>query len=313
MRNHFVRLPDACFIHLLSYLISPSNLSEFAKFLMIDKKFNLMVHCFVTQDVFNHYGLPFDHNGRNLSNRITVFQSATQQSTVPFSLLSLHSFYLHRSPKIILIGGLYDNRKCDILNPWSGRFHKKCSLAIKRNDDFEVVSCFPNHIMVFSGSDDSSLGTIEIFNLKLNRWFLLPPMPRPLIAMSVCITSFTSDSWFMINGKSNKKIVRSLLLSGGVDRQENYRSRDIYLIHLEDTESSATVINGDKSEIKPTISQCLRSFVIQEDEDPNLSSTYYFAQNILDSLKTGCKWTQRKEFALLNGRSHHCSIVFKGN
>lgn len=141
-----------------------------------------------------------------------------------FSFQNIHNptkiFHNLKSPKIVLIGGTEENRRCDLFCPISKKLTRFTGLSLKRIQQFDAV-CHEGHIVVISGASDSTIGSIEACNFVENTWFSFPSIHMKLIAMS-CI-SFQSK----------------LFIIGGYNQQTSRRSQEIYFYDTHTSVESA--------------------------------------------------------------------------
>jgi hypothetical protein len=221
LRTTVEKLPDTCIVNILSYLVSASQFFDVLHLLLVDKEWHVLLRLFITRDLFQHLSLPV----LSIDDVDSIFtQTSEVDSPLSYSawcqhseLLTPRSYYIYHSPKILIVGGSLDNRKCELFHPWSGKFHRVCSLAIKRSDEFDLV-CYRGHALAISGCDDSSLGVIEFLNLRENNWHLLSKLPDSIAAMAA-----------VVSGNGSSSILRVI---GGTPRRDGMASRSAKIYRL---------------------------------------------------------------------------------
>jgi len=113
--------------------------------------------------------------------------------------------------RIMLIGGESNPRRSLLFKPKRESFSRRCAVGIKRTTDFEAVF-HAGQLLVLSGSDGPSVGSVECYDFLLNLWSEMPELPVSLVAVAT--------------GKSDKH----LYLTGGQDRQNRMRTTTVYSI-----------------------------------------------------------------------------------
>lgn len=111
----------------------------------------------------------------------TITNSKNQNTRKNVSITKLYSLF--SIPRMLLIGGTEDYRRCDMFNLCRHKFHKSCGLALKRYDEFDTVN-YCNIVFAISGSGESSVGTVEAYNIITDSWLSLSPLPTKLTSIA---------------------------------------------------------------------------------------------------------------------------------
>lgn len=193
----FNDLPESIYFLIIQYLVSPIHYSDAMAFLFINK-----LCCMTLQ--------------RYLQHEINLALPGDRRLQLPVQEATLKLYYSILSPKILILGGMQDNRRCDVFHTWSGKFQRVCGLSLKRNDEF-TATMFRGYVLVISGSDDSAIATVEKYNTITNKWSLMPPLPRHIVACSVIVFE---DNLYVI---------------GGIDRTNGLRSENMFKLTLFDS------------------------------------------------------------------------------
>eukprot|EP01038_Epipyxis_sp_PR26KG_P005147 gene5147-7167_t len=100
-----------------------------------------------------------------LSNLVSVYQKVSTQY-------------------IFIIGGGIDSRRVVTYNMLQNKYFKTCGLSLKRSTAFSVI-LHKGLIFVVSGTGDSSIGTVEIYNIIDNKWITIQSLPVALNDVSL--------------------------------------------------------------------------------------------------------------------------------
>lgn len=183
-------LPESTVFTILSYLFNHIQLQEVANLYYSCKPLQKCLQSYVAQMLFF-----------KLNHRISY--------NVPITLSTAFAMFC---PKIAIIGGLVNNRKCDVFLPHRGSFRRIAGIGLKRVEEFEAVF-YRGILVVISGSDDSAVGNVEAYHIESNSWHIWPPLPRKLTAIGCAV---------MPGG--------AMYVTGGTDRSNSRRSDEIYFL-----------------------------------------------------------------------------------
>lgn len=123
----------------------------------------------------------------------------------------LNWFSVLHAKKIMLVGGDSNPRRSLLFKPKLESFARRCAVGIKRTTDFEAVF-YAGLLLVVSGSDGPSVGSVECYDFLLNSWSEMPGLPAALVAVACA--------------KSGKH----LYLTGGQDRVNRMRVTSVYTL-----------------------------------------------------------------------------------
>jgi hypothetical protein len=252
-----VDLPESLHLYAFQFLIDPSSLLYAYRILTLSRQFSLEIKKFIKQEIQTKTSL----------NRYV--QYLEHEYTLQLYACTLNSC-------LFLIGGVPDNRRCDLFHTISGKFKRICSLGLKRSEEFDAIG-YRGYVFAISGTEDPAAGSIEVYDIFYNRWHVFPSLPMKIAASSSIV----------FNDK--------LYIIGGVDRVSSARSNRIYeLTH------DASFGNFGK----------LSTNYLNPHIPPfgNLASSPQVTHHVNFALH--CKW-DLSSFNLLTGRSHHSVVVYR--
>lgn len=144
-------LPESTLLSILTYLVDPSQLYTTSYHLLTTSHFfyNLL-HIFIAHELQAHQ-LPG-----------SLIKNAT-----------LRMYYSYCTPKIVIVGGLVENRRVDLYLPTGSRFKRLCGVSLKRSEEFDVV-WYRGCIVCISGADEIAVGNIEV-SLRTSSPQYMPP------------------------------------------------------------------------------------------------------------------------------------------
>ena len=87
-------------------------------------------------------------------------------------------------PRVFIIGGSEDSRRCDVLDMSCGTWRQCGSLSVKRERGFSVVQ-HNGCIYAISGSVDHAIYSVEKLNVFTNCWTPTTPLPTPVQCSAV--------------------------------------------------------------------------------------------------------------------------------
>lgn len=184
----FLDLPDCTTFIIYCYILRFHDLQDIARLSCTCKQLHSLLKTFVAQFISHRVGHLIQYNHQ----------------------LTVRTIYNLFSPKIFIVGGVVNNRKCLLFEPTKGRFHRGIAgIGLKRTDEFDAI-CYRGLVVVVSGSDDSAIGKVEAYHMDSNSWHLWPSLPRPLVSVSCAVAP---------NGH--------IVVSGGIDRSDSRRSQEI--------------------------------------------------------------------------------------
>lgn len=187
----FLDLPDSTAFIVCYFVLQLSNLQDLRSLSSTCKQLRILVKDFVAQLILE--------KARNL----VLYRH----------VISVRSAFNLFGPKVFLLGGMVNNRKCHLFDPTRGRFYRGIAgIGLKRSDEFDAV-CYRGLVVAISGSDDSAIGKVEAYHMDSNTWHLWPPLPKMLTAIS-CV---------VVPGGH-------VIVSGGTDRKESRRSAEVFIL-----------------------------------------------------------------------------------
>lgn len=187
----FLDLPDSTAFIVCYYILQLHDLRDLVCLSSVCKQLRLLIKDFISQFIFEKAGSIIQYR----------------------NILSIKSIFNLFTPKIFLLGGMVNNRKCHLFDPFRGKFHRGIAgIGLKRTDEFDVV-CYRGLVVAISGSDDSAIGKVEAYHIESNTWHLWPELPKLLTASSSAVV----PGGFIV-------------LSGGTDRKDSRRSSEIFLL-----------------------------------------------------------------------------------
>lgn len=87
-------------------------------------------------------------------------------------------------PRVFIIGGSEDSRRCDVLDMSCGTWRQCGSLSVKRERAFSVIQ-HNGCIYAISGSVDHAMYSVEKLNVFTNCWTSIAPLPCPIQCSAV--------------------------------------------------------------------------------------------------------------------------------
>jgi hypothetical protein len=290
-----IDLPESLLLYLLQYLVIPSSsLSALSLSFPSSSSFQNAVRCMLLSRFYRTLMNKFIKQEIYNKTKYNLILSYQEKECTLLLYSCLFSF------NIFLIGGSQDMRRCDVFNTKTSKFRKICTLSNKRSEEFDAV-CYQGYLLVISGIEESSVGTIEIYDIFSNRWYPFPSLPKKLVAPS----SVVYDN--------------RLFIIGGVERTSSRRSSEIYeLIIPYDRRSSVCFQelgqhhlypqnqeNEYNEEVKPfTHNTCS----VNEEKPP----VFKLGSHISYSHFEKCHWELSPFLSLTTGRSHHSVVSYNG-
>jgi len=285
MPNSITDLPENTLSLILSYVISPMLLLEGYCLLAVSKAMKASIQNFLSQEVSTYY---FEKYRQSF-----FFRDISQ--------FTLRMYYYLLGPKILLVGGIQENRKCEMFNIWSSKMCKVCSLSLKRTEDFDLIN-YHGFILVVSGSDDSAVSKTEIYNIFTNRWYNFVSLPLGLSAISTIIYN---DELYVV---------------GGVERQTSRRSTNIFKLQpLAKPPSSSSSSSASASattiteEITTTLTTGFSASLTSLSGKHLAFPTLLQHDAVNEEFGEQFDWTMQNNATLSVGRSHHSCVVYLGN
>lgn len=199
-------LPDVILSQIFTYALGYHDIKDIISFALTSKAFYRATLDYVKSELIF------------ISNSIRYLQSEWTEEKDCFRVYS-RLF----TPRIMIIGGTEDTRRCDFLFPSTKKSRKSCGLHLKRNEEFDGA-LHQGLVFVFSAADSASIGTVETYNPVSDTWSFFPNIPADLLSLSCLSTG------------------EDLLLTGGFDRKSSSRVASIYRLRTPtDHNKSSTV------------------------------------------------------------------------
>jgi hypothetical protein len=291
-----IDLPESLLLYLLQYLVIPSaaftvvsSTSSSSSFqnafhcMLLSRFFRILINKFIKQEIYN-------------KSKYSLILSYQEKECTLLLYSCLFSY------NIFLIGGSQDTRRCDVFNTKTSKFRKICTLSNKRSEEFDAI-CYQGYLLVISGLEESSVGTIEVYDIFSNRWYPFPSLPKKLVAPS----SVVYDN--------------RLFIIGGVERTSSRRSSEIYELMIPyERRSSSVDIQESVSHQFPSQNQeneCnaeSKSFVLGSDSVnlEKLPPVFKLGSHLSYYHFDRCYWELSPFLSLTTGRSHHSVVSYNG-
>jgi hypothetical protein len=263
----FADVPESLLLQMFQYLIDPNYLRNAYIIVTLSKQFTNLIKTFIRQEI---------------QTKSTVLQHI-QYLNIEYTL---HLYACLLNSCLILIGGTQDTRRCDIFNVRSGKFKKICSIGLKRSEEFDAV-CYRGYLFAISGTEEASVGSVEIYDLFTNGWNAFLPLPMKLAASASIVYN------------------NRLFIIGGVDRTTASRSMLVYELLHDETFGNYGKNNNLISPSMPFTGNYVSSnFLLSSSSPPSNRHKINYSFN--------CSWEQ-SPVNLLVGRSHHSVVVYRGH
>eukprot|EP01040_Poterioochromonas_malhamensis_P004324 gene4324-4636_t len=276
MRQRIFELPESLVHCFLQYLIGPNHYFNGYSLMRVNKQAKSLLHKFIKQEIRHH-------------NPHFFIDSIIDYDDHQYTLLLYDCIF---SGNVYIIGGIPDTRKCDVFNTYTGKFKRICGVGNKRSEEFDAIS-YQGYLLVMSGIEEASMGSIEVYDLFTNTWLPFPSLPKKLVAPSSVVYQ------------------RRLYVTGGVERTSASRSNLIYeLIHDQSMFKLGRKFDAYQQQQRSRSSSFSSSSAAASSPPilPPSSPQQQYHQR--SQVFSKCQW-EVSCLTLLIGRSHHSIVNYQ--